>query len=58
MSTAPAVTSAFSAVGDKNILVAPGGLISIYGTNLVKMATDLSGWAGAQAALHVERYRP
>jgi uncharacterized protein (TIGR03437 family) len=46
VSTVPAVTSAFSAVGDSKILVAPGGLISIYGTNLVKVATDLSGWAG------------
>jgi uncharacterized protein (TIGR03437 family) len=26
--------------------VAPGGLISIFGSNLVKVATDLSGWAG------------
>ena len=46
VSTAPAVTSAFSAAGDNKILVAPGGLISIYGTNLAKVATDLSGWAG------------
>jgi uncharacterized protein (TIGR03437 family) len=46
VSAAPAVTSAISAVGDNKILVAPGGLISIFGTNLVKTATDLSGWAG------------
>jgi uncharacterized protein (TIGR03437 family) len=46
VSTAPAVTSAFTAAGDNKVLVAPGGLISIYGTNLAKVATDLSGWAG------------
>ena len=36
----------FRRSGDNKILVAPGGLISIFGTNLVKTATDLSGWAG------------
>ncbi|MCX6629716.1 MAG: hypothetical protein NTW28_19025, partial [Candidatus Solibacter sp.] len=38
---------AISANLDKNATtVAPGGLISIFGTRLVKVATDLSGWAG------------
>jgi uncharacterized protein (TIGR03437 family) len=50
---APAVTSvgtvaaAISANLDKTATtVAPGGLISIFGTNLAKVAVDLSGWQG------------
>jgi uncharacterized protein (TIGR03437 family) len=34
---------------DKNAAaVAPGGLISIFGTHLAKVTTDLSGWAGSK----------
>jgi uncharacterized protein (TIGR03437 family) len=41
------VAAAISASLDRNATtVAPGGLISIFGSNLVKVATDLSGWAG------------
>ena len=52
---APAVTAApsINASGvieanlDKNATtVAPGGLISIFGTNLAKVPVDLSGWVG------------
>jgi uncharacterized protein (TIGR03437 family) len=50
---APAVTTAgqidavISANNDKAATtVAPGGLLTIYGARLVKIATDLSGWAG------------
>ena len=47
VSTVPTIGGAISANLDKNATtVAPGGLISIFGTNLVKVATDLSGWAG------------
>jgi uncharacterized protein (TIGR03437 family) len=47
VSTVPTVGGAVSGNLDKNATtVAPGGLISIFGTNLVKVATDLSGWAG------------
>jgi uncharacterized protein (TIGR03437 family) len=31
--------------------IAPGGLVSIFGRNLAKLATDLSGWAGRQLPL-------
>ena len=46
--TVPAgVAAVIQANLDKNATtVAPGGLISIWGTNLAKVATDLSGWAG------------
>ena len=51
---APAVTipagifSALSGNLDKNATtLAPGGLVSIFGTNLAKVAADLSGWKGA-----------
>jgi uncharacterized protein (TIGR03437 family) len=41
------VTAAIAANLDKNATtVAPGGLLTIFGTNMVKTATDLSGWAG------------
>jgi uncharacterized protein (TIGR03437 family) len=44
---APAVAGVVSATFDKNATtVAPGGLISIFGTNLTKVATDLGGWRG------------
>jgi uncharacterized protein (TIGR03437 family) len=49
----PAITSvatvaaAIAANLDKTATtVAPGGLITIFGTNLAKVAVDLSGWAG------------
>jgi len=41
------VNAVIAANLDKNATtVAPGGLISIFGTNLVKTAADLSGWVG------------
>ncbi|PWU06374.1 MAG: hypothetical protein C5B51_12330 [Terriglobia bacterium] len=44
----PSVTAAISATLDKSTTaVAPGGLISIFGTNLTKVATNLNGWAGS-----------
>src|ERR1035437_5540599 len=47
VSTVPTVAGVISADLDSNATtIAPGGLISIFGTNLVKVATDLSGWAG------------
>lgn len=47
VSTVPTIGAAISANLDKNATtVAPGGLISIFGANLVKVATGLSGWAG------------
>jgi uncharacterized protein (TIGR03437 family) len=47
VSTVPNVSGAIAANLDKNAtIVAPGGLISIFGTNLVKVKTDLSGWSG------------
>jgi uncharacterized protein (TIGR03437 family) len=43
----PAVAAAISANNDKAATtVAPGGLISIYGTNLVKSSATLNGWQG------------
>jgi uncharacterized protein (TIGR03437 family) len=43
----PAVTSALASNLDKNAAtVAPGGLLSLFGTNLAKVETDLSGWEG------------
>lgn len=47
VSAVPTIGGAISANLDKNATtVAPGGLISIFGANLTKVATDLSGWAG------------
>jgi uncharacterized protein (TIGR03437 family) len=47
ISAAPAVAAAISADLDKTATtVAPGGLISIFGTNLVKTAVGLDGWLG------------
>jgi uncharacterized protein (TIGR03437 family) len=44
----PNVTAATSATLDKTSTgVAPGGLITIFGTNLVKVRSDLTGWVGA-----------
>jgi uncharacterized protein (TIGR03437 family) len=41
------VTAVICANLDKNAtLVAPGALVSIFGANLAKVATDLAGWAG------------
>jgi uncharacterized protein (TIGR03437 family) len=43
----PSVTAAFPANRDRTATtVAPGGLLTISGANLVKTAGDLSGWAG------------
>jgi len=48
--TRPAVAAAISANLDKNATpeVVPGGLISIFGTNLAKVSADLSGWTGSR----------
>lgn len=47
VSVVPTVAGAISGNLDKSAaIVAPGGLISIFGTNLTKVSTDLSGWAG------------
>jgi len=47
VTSAPALTAAIAANLDKNATtVAPGGLITIFGSNLVKTPVDLSGWAG------------
>jgi uncharacterized protein (TIGR03437 family) len=43
----PVVNAAIAANGDKTATtVAPGSLISVYGTTLVKSTVDLSGWQG------------
>ncbi|MBS1860005.1 MAG: CHRD domain-containing protein [Acidobacteria bacterium] len=43
------VAAAIAADLDKTAAtVAPGGLISIFGTGLVRTTTDLSGWSGRQ----------
>jgi len=43
------IAAALGANLDKTAtLIAPGGLISIFGTNLTRVATDLSGWKGQQ----------
>jgi uncharacterized protein (TIGR03437 family) len=48
VATPPTVAAAIAANLDKTAtVVAPGGLFSIFGTNLVKVSTDLSGWVGA-----------
>jgi uncharacterized protein (TIGR03437 family) len=47
VSTVPAVAAAISANLDKTAtIVAPGGLFSIFGTNLVKVTATLNGWVG------------
>jgi uncharacterized protein (TIGR03437 family) len=47
ISATPAVAAAIAANLDKAATtVAPGGLISIFGSNLVKTSVDLAGWAG------------
>ena len=51
ISTVAVVAAAIAANLDKNATsVAPGGLLSIFGVNLVKVATDLSGWATSAAS--------
>jgi uncharacterized protein (TIGR03437 family) len=48
-SAAPTIGGAVSAVGDEALRnAAPGGLISIFGTNLARMPVDLNGWAGGR----------
>ncbi|MGH9661557.1 MAG: CHRD domain-containing protein, partial [Bryobacteraceae bacterium] len=43
----PAVSAVLSAVLDEGRTVtAPGGLVAIFGSNLARLATDLSGWLG------------
>lgn len=47
MAVPPNVGAAIAANNDKTATtVAPGGLITIYGTNLVKSAATLNGWQG------------
>ena len=47
VTAAPALTAAIAANLDKSATtVAPGGLITIFGSNLVKTPVDLSGWLG------------
>ena len=58
VSTAAIVNAVIAANLDKNATnLAPGGLVSIFGANLAKVATDLSGWSGRQlpAALNGAR---
>jgi len=44
---APVVNAVISIVEDKTLTTfAPGELVEIYGTNLAKVTTDLSGWPG------------
>ncbi|HWB84582.1 MAG TPA: CHRD domain-containing protein [Bryobacteraceae bacterium] len=48
----PAAAATISANLDKNAtIVSPGELISIFGTNLSKVTTDLSGWEGQNLPL-------
>ncbi|HWQ53195.1 MAG TPA: CHRD domain-containing protein [Bryobacteraceae bacterium] len=43
----PVITSVMAANLDPNATtLAPGGLVSIFGTNLAKVTADLSGWQG------------
>ena len=45
----PAIAAVVSANLDRNsTTVAPGGLVTIFGTNLGKTTTDLSGWEGTR----------
>lgn len=47
VATLPATAAVISANNDKTATtVAPGGLISIYGTNLTKVSATLNGWQG------------
>jgi uncharacterized protein (TIGR03437 family) len=47
ISATPGVAAVISGNLDKTATtVAPGGLISIFGSNLTKVSTDLSGWQG------------
>jgi uncharacterized protein (TIGR03437 family) len=47
ISATPTVSAAIAANLDKTATtVAPGGLITIFGNNLVKTAVDLAGWLG------------
>jgi len=47
VSATPVVAAAIAADLDKAATtVAPGGLLSIFGSNLVKTSADLTGWAG------------
>ena len=47
VTASPAVNAAIAANNDKAATtVAPGGLISIYGTNMVKSTATLNGWQG------------
>lgn len=47
VSAAPSVGAVIAADNDKNATtVAPGGLVSIYGSNLVKVTATLEGWQG------------
>jgi uncharacterized protein (TIGR03437 family) len=47
ISAAPSVAATIAANNDKAATtVAPGGLISIYGSNLVKSTASLNGWQG------------
>jgi uncharacterized protein (TIGR03437 family) len=47
VATAPVVAAAIAGNNDKTATtVAPGSLISIYGTNLVKSPATLNGWQG------------
>jgi uncharacterized protein (TIGR03437 family) len=49
---APSIGAIISAVSEPTLrTVAPGGLMTIFGTNLVKAPTDLSGWAGDSVPL-------
>ena len=43
----PAITAVVAATSDRNsTTLAPGGLVTIFGTNLAKTTTDLTGWRG------------
>src|SRR5262249_42086963 len=47
VATVPSTAAIIAANNDKAATtVAPGGLISIYGTNLTKVAASLNGWQG------------
>ena len=47
--SAPTISAVISANLDKNAsTLAPGGLVSIFGSNLAKVTADLSGWSGRQ----------
>jgi uncharacterized protein (TIGR03437 family) len=47
ISSVPVVAAVLPANLDKSATaIAPGSLVAIFGTNLVKVATDLTGWTG------------